>query len=226
MPAVMRERGARCFSSGADADSCGMDVGREAFDETGHLSFSQFDYLDRYCAGAGSALLTKPGCHIVSRRNATKIDCRPGGAVAQGRLALRRGAHCDTDEGLGAQTTFAMRMAGVDFRSGLARYVEQLRFLRQIHAHAAMLKLSIGDRVPCRGHDRDEVKCVGRSALQRQGRDDPRPDPGRCPMGITARRAANETRFQRCKAASSSGPAGHPSPATTHNATAAFEPAR
>ncbi|HDR8988674.1 TPA: hypothetical protein QDA93_001256 [Burkholderia vietnamiensis] len=161
VPAVMRERGARCFSSGADADSCGMDVGREAFDETGHLSFSQFDYLDRYCAGAGSALLTKPGCHIVSRRNATKIDCRPGGAVAQGRLALRSGAHCDTDEGLGAQTTFATRMAGVDFRMGLARYVEQLRFLRQMHAHAAMLKLSIGDRVPCRGHDRDEVKCVG-----------------------------------------------------------------
>ncbi|WP_157633588.1 hypothetical protein [Burkholderia ubonensis] len=96
-------------------DSCEMDVRREAFDETGHLSFSQFDYLDRYRAGAGSALLTKPGCHIASRPNATKIGCRQGGAVAQGRLALLRGAHYGADESLGAEVTFAMKLAGLDF---------------------------------------------------------------------------------------------------------------
>ncbi|WP_157647978.1 hypothetical protein [Burkholderia ubonensis] len=96
-------------------DSCGMDVRREAFDETGHLSFSQFDYLDRYRAGAGSPLLTKPGCHIASRPNATKIGRRQGGVVAQGRLTLLSGAHCGAAESLGAEVIFCNKVGRPGF---------------------------------------------------------------------------------------------------------------
>jgi hypothetical protein len=38
------------------------------------------------------------------------------------------------------------------------RIVERLRFLQQMRAHTAMLKLSIGDRVSFRGHDGEEVR--------------------------------------------------------------------
>ncbi len=43
------------------------------------------------------------------------------------------------------------------------RIVERLRFLQQMRAHNAMLKLSIGDRVTFVGHEGQEVRgCVVR----------------------------------------------------------------
>ncbi|WP_157376538.1 hypothetical protein [Burkholderia ubonensis] len=104
-------------------DSCGMDVRREAFDETGHLSFSQFDYLDRYRAGAGSPLLTKPGCHIASRPNATKIGRRRGGVAAQGRFTLLAGAHCGAAGSLWVEDYFDRHEVGrLGFWMRPARY--------------------------------------------------------------------------------------------------------
>ncbi|MGZ2748223.1 hypothetical protein [Burkholderia stagnalis] len=106
---------------------CGMDVRREAFDETGRLSFSQSNFhFELYCAipwtdsnidppvacaflklgnRAGTRCL-RPGRDTASGSNANKIGPFQGGVLAKVHLSVLSGAQCDARENPGEENVW------------------------------------------------------------------------------------------------------------------------